>query len=82
MRHFLTDLHAPGHALGWAVLRWTPWCVHGFYPTERDAVEAAIRAGADFEIVYGSYDEGSEDFVERYSVSRAEREAAKIADPA
>lgn len=82
MRHFLTDLHAPGHALGWAVLRWAPWCLHGFHPTERDAVTAAIRAGADFEIVYGSFDDASGTFVKRYSVPREEREVAKVADPA
>jgi hypothetical protein len=82
MRHFLIDLQAPGHALGWAVLRTAPGCLHGFYPTERDAVTAAIGAGADFEIVYGSFDEGSDVFVKRYSVPRAEREVAKVTDPA
>ncbi|HBP87738.1 MAG TPA: hypothetical protein DD706_08590 [Nitrospiraceae bacterium] len=52
----------PGRIRGWAVLRRNPWHLQGLYEESLQAEEILQAIGADYEIIYGSNQYGSDDF--------------------
>ena len=63
MSHFPIDESNPLWVKGWAVLRPSPWLLHGLYPSrvQADLVKAVL--GTDHEVVYGSRRLATDDFV-------------------
>jgi serine protease Do len=53
---------------GWAVRRSAPWSIHGVYPTTEDAEHALVEAGPGYEVVFGSWRVGSDDFMSSQTV--------------
>lgn len=52
-----------GWVLGWAVVRSKPWHLVGVYATEDDAKSKCSELNGEYEVCYGSYRLGSDDFV-------------------
>lgn len=52
-----------GWTLGWAVFRAEPWNFRGLYDTEDEAKDAAGKLGAEYQVAFGSNENGTDDFV-------------------
>ncbi|MCA9421939.1 MAG: trypsin-like peptidase domain-containing protein [Nitrospira sp.] len=53
----------PGGIRGWAVLRRNPWHLHGLYEESLKAEEILNKLGADYEIIYGTNQYGTDEFI-------------------
>lgn len=56
------DLDNPTCIKAWAAVQMWPWDVHVFQ-TKQDAEEAAALLGPDYQVKYGSYRPGTDDFI-------------------
>ena len=52
-----------GWVKGWAVVKGSPWHLVGVYATKEVAETKAKMVGDGYEVHYGSYRKGSDDFV-------------------
>lgn len=63
MSHFPLDESNPLWVKGWAVLRSSPWHLHGLYTSrvQADLVKAVL--GTDYKVIYGSRRLATDDFI-------------------
>ncbi len=64
LAHFPKDPINYDRVLGWAVYRFDPWHLFGFYLTESEARTAQARAGSNYIVAYGSSNVTGDDFIE------------------
>lgn len=57
------DPSNPGWVFGWAVVRNSPWHLAGIHPDEQSARANARGLGDGYQVEYGCYRLGSDDFI-------------------
>jgi serine protease Do len=65
LRRFLptVDPSNPGMRKGWAVIKFKPKHLAGFFPSEEAALSCAKSLGTDYQVIYGSNRIATDDFV-------------------
>lgn len=57
------DANNPGNRVGYGVLRLSPWHLAGVFPTELEATKFATLIGNDYQVILGSHQIGSDEFI-------------------
>ncbi|WP_368941623.1 hypothetical protein [Citrobacter werkmanii] len=57
------DPFSPDSVIGWGVLKCAPWDLVGVFETELRARDFAVNLGADYEVVFGTYKPGTNNFL-------------------
>ncbi|MBW4542285.1 MAG: hypothetical protein KME43_24580 [Myxacorys chilensis ATA2-1-KO14] len=52
-----------GSVMGWSVFRMNPWSLYGVFETEHEANQTRAKAGSEYEVSYGSYQLGTDNFI-------------------
>ena len=68
LSHFPKDPVNSDRVVGWAVYRFDPWHLFGFYTSEDEARSAQRQAGNDYVVAYGSNTLAGDNFIEGTSI--------------